>query len=770
VLSLDAPRAFIASSRKHPLVRRLARLEPIFYAVWAACWTLSSGRMFYGYMMKQTGGEWSAPLDDVFIHFDYARATASGHPFEWVAGNGYSSGNTSIAYPFVLALGYALGFKRQRLMLWAAIVAATSVFATLLAARKIFTGLASARRPSTEAPSIGSSGIDRAASYALPPIFLAIGALDWTLWSGMEVAFLLATWGLALVAYLALIEAPAAENRATRRRAWVLGACGALMILTRPEAISTIGVFAVGAVWARRKSQGPEGAIGLAARILGPGVGVVFALAVMNRVFTGEWSANGAIVKLAVYNPFMPLAAKWDDYAFNFKYEIFRNIEYHFTDAPALGCILPALGLAALAVRKTRPMALVLWGQVVGWGLLVAFNGQVRWQNERYTMPAVAWLTIVAALGASVLVRRVGRPNLAVAGLVGVLAVQAVVATRLPEARPAASVSWGLSLACGGALAGLLWLWPTRLLCAVAALGLFHAHQATKLRDQKWFFGRACRNIRDQHIETGRWLREVRPRRVLVGDAGALMYSSERPGLDIIGLGGYHALPFARAGVQGLTATIELMEHLEPEELPDLLAIYPSWWGILPTWFGRGVVARTPAIGNVICGGYEDVVYVADWHLLGTGEAARLIPRGLTVRDAVDIADLVSEREHRYTFAAPASGFTELKILPDLADETRDVMDGGRELKPGTSESMRLTGLAAGQGATLILRTAPVDPFTLHVRVNGEALPPLELRHQDGWIEPVLSVPARLVRGTLDVEITNDGPGDFVDYHVWVAQ
>lgn len=248
------------------------------------------------------------------------------------------------------------------------------------------------------------------------------------------------------------------------------------------------------------------------------------------------------------------------------------------------------------------------------------------------------------------------------------------------------------------------------------------------------------------------------------------MYASGRPGLDIIGLGGYHALPFARAGVQGLTATIELMEHLEPEDLPDLLAIYPSWWGILPTWFGRGVVARVPAVGNVICGGYEDVVYLADWHLLRTGEMTRSVPPGLTVRDSVDVADLVSEAAHAYRFAAPASGFTELKVLPDPVVPSMDVLDGGRELKPGTTESMRLSGLTAGQDAALVLRSAPVDAATIHVRVNGEVLPEVLLEHRDGWAEPVVSIPARLVRASLEVEITNDGPGDFVDYHAWAAQ
>ena len=770
MVSLDA-----SPSRPAPLgngyaalLERLQRWEPLLYAVWAAAWTLSSGRRFYGFMMKQTGGEWSAPLDDVFIHFDYARSTALGHPFEWVVGNGYSSGNTSISYPFVLALGYLVGFKRERLMLWAAVVAATSVFAALLAARRLFTVTGASASEHTETDNHERAS-ERLASYLLPPLFLSVGALDWTLWSGMEVAFLLATWGLTLVTYLQLVQGKT-EARLTRGRTWQLGACGALMILTRPEAISTVFVFAVGALWIHRRGLGVRGAAAMATRILGPGVFVTLVLACVNRLFTGEWSANGAIVKLAVYNPFMSREAKWDDYAFNFKYEIFRNIEYHFTDAPALGCLLPALGLVALAVPKTRGAALILWGQILGWAALVAFNGQVRWQNERYTMPAVAWLTVVAALGASGMLRRVGRPSVGVSGLVGGLAVWAVVASRAPDARPSVTLSWGLAVLGAATVAGVLWLWPTRVLCVLAALGLFDTHQATKMRDQKWFFGRACRNIRDQHIETGRWLKELRPHRVLVGDAGALIYASERPGLDIIGLGGYHRLPFARAGVQGLTATIELMEHLEPEELPDILAIYPKWWGILPTWFGRAVIARTPAIGNVICGGYEDVVYVADWHLLGSGEMPRLIPQGLTVRDTVDIADLVSERQHHYLFDAPASGFTDLKILPDPLVPTRDVMDGGRELRPGAKESMTLGGLAAGQAVTLLLRAAPVDASTVHVRINGRELPPLTLHHEDRWIEPALVVPGDQVGTTMAVEIANDGPGDFVDYHVWAAQ
>src|SRR5438874_10295190 len=100
-----------------------ARVDRPLYAAWAAIVTLANARTFYGYMLVQTGGEWSAPLDDVFIHFDYARATARGFPFQWSVGNGYSSGNTSLLYPFVLAAGYLAGFRAASIMIWAGIVA-----------------------------------------------------------------------------------------------------------------------------------------------------------------------------------------------------------------------------------------------------------------------------------------------------------------------------------------------------------------------------------------------------------------------------------------------------------------------------------------------------------------------------------------------------------------------------------------------------------------------------------------------------------------------
>ena len=528
--------------------RPVRAVDRVLYLVFAAALTLAAARTFYGYMLRQTGGEWSAPLDDVFIHFDYARATARGYPFQWSIGNGYSSGNTSLLYPFVLAAGYLAGFREASLMIWAGIVACTSVFALLLAGQRLVAG-----EPAW-------------AKYLCPPAIFAIGALDWSLFSGMEVALFLGIWSGALVAALDEAER-AALSAAAPSREWALGLWGAALVVTRPEGATSIAALGLMVAEVVRRHHGRRAALAQLARTATPAVSALLVQALVNRWFTGEFAASGSIVKLTLYNPFMTAGEKLDEYLFVLKYVIFRNTEYHFSDALPYGYIVPALATVPLMFSRTRLVAAALWGSIGAWVLVVASNAQVRWQNERYTMPAVAWLLLLASLGAAQILAQPG--TVAARASKRIYAVYAVHAARI------------------GMLAVLV--------------TLFIVHQEPKMRDQIWFFGRASRNIRDQHITAGRVLREMtpRPKRVLVGDAGALLYASDLPGLDLIGLGGYHNLPFARAGIHGLGATLELIERVAPHDRPDVFAIYPSWWGDLPSWFGRRLF-EVPVLGNVI--------------------------------------------------------------------------------------------------------------------------------------------------------------------------
>ena len=711
------------------LAARWPRIDGVLYPVFAAACTLYAALFFYGSLHRQTHGAWSAPLDDVFIHFDYARATARGYPFQWSEGNGFSSGNTSLSYPFALAFGYWIGFRGLAIMHWAAIVACVSCLAFFLAAGR----LAEPR--------------GRWAKYLIPPAILSLGALDWSLFSGMENAFHLGVWGITLVPVLRLVREakgdasldPRERDRRVAQLGWLAGLAGALLYATRPESVVCVASFAIFAAIAVRRASGNRAAFATVVRIGVPGAVAVVAQAVANRVFTGEWSANGAISKLAINNPYMTSADKLDQYVDLLKYVVLRNTQHHFADVTPWGWLVPIVAALPLSSRRLRGVAILLWVQVAGWLALVALNAQVRWQNERYTMAAVAWLLVLAALGLAT-----------------------ILGAGLPETEDAAkpaSPTWRARLA------DLRVQLPARALVTLTILAIYWVHQVPNMRDQIWFFGRASRNIRDQHFLAGKVLAELNARRVLVGDAGALMYSSDRAGLDIIGLGGYHDLPFARAGVHGLGASLELIERLTPQERPDLMAIYPSWWGDLPTLFGQRLT-QVPVVGNVICGGAEKVIYRADWSALDSTPEPRTMKSSEVLVDELDVADLVSEKEHRYVSPHPAMGFVDFRVLAEPIQTTRDLFDAGRLIPAGQSEIAVLR--APHPGGRLVIRSAVTHRTVIEVHAAGNAVGRITLDPVQGWSEASLDLPANLTP-YFQLQLTPID-SDWLDCHAWIVE
>ena len=701
-----------------------ALLEPILYGFWAAALTLLCACRFYSSIRLQTAyadlffdarsleralggalGPWSAPLDDVFIHFDFARQAARGHPFEWSPGAGYSSGGTSLLYPFVLVPGFWLGLSGLNLMQWAAIVACVCVFGTLLALRRLWRGL------------------PRATSYLLPPAFLCVGALDWSLWSGMEVALFLGLWSLAIVAWDDLWLA-ADDARAPYAQAALLGISGLLVCATRPEGIGALFVLAASALWKQRR-RAPLGLLLLTALALVPAGSVLVGHALANRWLTGDSTAAGALVKLEMHHPYMTRAEVIGAWWFHFKYQVLRVTQYHFADISWLGWSAWLVAGYALWAPSTRRVAVVLWLSMLTWVSIVALNGQVRWQNERYTMPAVAWLLTSAALGLGAAFAQLERRR---------------VRSLIP--------------ALGGVLLSGLFLW----------------RQAPRFREQLWFFGRASRNIYDQHVRAGRKLRDEfrpQPTRVLVGDAGAIPYISDLPALDIIGLGGFRGLPFARATRQNVAAGIELIERLRPSERPDILAIYPSWWGDFPLWFGRRI-DEVPVRGNVICGGASKVLYQPRWESLDRSEQPYSLAPGERRVDGVDMADLVSEHEHGYALSNGSVGHVLMKLLQNPALPREDLWDAGRIVPPGVRESFTLSGLDPERRVALIVRAAPTEATALELEAGPNIRKQVELPRRDGWLEQRIELGTP---GVSSLAVRLNAPSvERVLFHVWAVQ
>ena len=705
-------------------LRSLTRFEPLLYVVFAGTCTLFVACRFYASLKLQTLyayawarpdlyrffahervlGTWSAPLDDVFIHFDFARETARGHPFQWSEGAGYSSGGTSLLYPFVLAIGFALGFRKLELMAWAAIIACVGVFALLIATRRLCVGL------------------PRAVCYLFPPGVLCVGALDWSLFSGMEVALFLALWGGALIAWDDLSAAAREPGRSLSKPTAILGAWGAAVVATRPEGAAALIVLAVSAIWLARARGIPQ-MLKLLAIAGAPALFVLLAHGLANRALTGESTAAGALVKLEMNHPFMTPKAVWDAWVFHLKYQVLRVTQYHFADVPAYGWIAWALAAAAVFCRQTRRVALVLWASVLSWMMIVALNGQVRWQNERYTMPAVAWLLMASSLGLGTLLARSTRTR------------------------------WNAVLST----------------LAVVATGFFVFHQMPRFREQIWFFGRASRNILDQHLTAGALIRQdpaLQSKRVLVGDAGAIPYASDVPALDVIGLGGYHGLPFARATRTNIAAAIELIERIPAAERPDLLAIYPGWWSDFPLWFGTRV-AEVPVRGNVICGGASKVLYRPRWEPLDHSGVPFSLQPGERILDSVDQADLVSEREHGYALSEKNIGFVFMKLLENPARPREDLWDAARIVPPGVSESFHLSHLEPEKPLILVLRSAPTAVTEFDVAVSGKVAGHVRLTPFDGWVETRVILPAPHA-GDVNVRL---GPGatEHALFQIWAV-
>lgn len=711
--------------RLRPHFARLSPLEPALYVLVCALATLHVAGRFYGSARLQTLysdywtqpslwqphatralGPWSAPLDDVFIHFDFARSTAQGHPFEWCAGNGYSSGSTSMLYPFVLAVGYALGFHGLELMHWAAVVACVSVFALLLALRRAFVRL------------------PLWTSYLLPLALLGVGVLSWAFFSGMEIALFMALWAGAFLSWDAITGAPEVTTRSALGHAVALGLWGAALTATRPEAAVTVAVLSMSAAWSLRR-RGMRPALAALVFTATPGALVVIASALANLVFTGEAAAAGAIAKLELYHPFLSGAEKLDLWFFYLGYQVLRLTQEHLESIPLIGWLVWVAALAALWFEETRRVARLLWLCLVGWGMTVALNGQVRWQNERYSMPLLAWLLTAAALGTGAAI---------------------VHGFRRPTHQ-------------GRVLMAAL---------TPVALAVFVWQAAPNFRFQAWYFGRGARNIYDQHIALGRILRDDFGNRgtVLVGDAGAIPYVSGGRTLDLIGLGGYKGMPFARATRAHVGSAVELIEHLSPAERPKLLAIYPSWWDELPLWFGKRLF-EVPARGNVICGAPSVVVYQANWDSLnGSSRPFRLAP-GKRVTAEFDWADVTSEAADHYERVPKSNGRVAIKLLANPAAPKRDVFDAGRNSPEGTRERFTLDGIQPGEPLALVFRAAPVADLDVPVSIDGAPVGRIHLPRTDGWIEVELAVPPAQ-HSRIRVEL--GASGERVLYHAWAVQ
>jgi hypothetical protein len=693
----------------HP-ARWPGSLPGSLHALFAGALIATCAFAFYAPALHATRGDWPAPLDDVFIHYDFAKATAHHHPFEWIAGQGYSSGETSVLYPFLLAPGYLAGFRGLSLGVWAALLACGALFVTMRALREMLaprrrwrcSGFSTWRtRPRPEWVSwLGSL------------MLVGVGVLDWTWFSGMEGAVFCAALAVTLVRVQRARDAPPTRRRQAQ---WIVGAWGAALVGLRPEAVVLVPLLAV--VVARRALS--HTATGALLRSAGPAALAMLTLLGANLLFTGDAPSAGALAKLLSYRPFLSDVDRATAALVNLVH-VGALIHRQLGHGTALAWLLPSLCIPALVSSRTRAIAFVCVAGALSWTLVVSWNSAARFQNFRYFMPALALVLWGATLGVSALARI---RWLGLGGAVVALAGTAVAASRVPE--------------------------------------------------QIDFFANASGNIHDQQVEVGRRLAARMPRdaSVLLGDAGAIPYVSGRHAIDSLGLGGYGGLPFARAAALGEGATIELIERIAPVDRPQFMALYPTWFAAITKTFGREV-DRVSLDRNFICGGLAKGIYVADWSALTDGgdddDGAPSQASGAVI-DVLDVADIVSERDHGYASPEPFGGWTSLDVRADELGVQR--FDAGRTIPEGRSERFTLRRDVPFP-AKVVVRTDEGDAL-VEARVTREGSmvdrASLERFGTSGlrsWGAQMGTFAGALCRG--DEVTLHVLRGTFRDFHLWV--
>ncbi len=656
--------------------------------LWSAFVVVAVGLAFWIPAFARTVGHFPVPLDDVYIHFAFARSAALGHPFEWSIGNGYSSGGTSLTYPLVLAPGWLLGFREDKLAWFAAIITCMSLWDLCRSVRSLV--------PSSF----------KVVPWLVPLFMLSVPLADWSFYSGMETALFAAILGRFV---MAVQRATNIESSLRSSAQFAAGLWGALLVATRPEAAAIVLPMGITIVYGARSL----GTLGSLIRSIGPMSVFLIAQAGANFHFTSEIGQAGAVRKLVGTNPYITPAES--------AIEVLKNLIVLRTQAfdVALGgspwsLVVVFLVVISMVSRRSRLVALPLTLGAVGMVLLVSLNTTARYQNLRYAVPSILALLVAAMLGLGAVAekRRLGRVTAVLCGIIVIVA-------------------------------------PSR----------YFVRQID-------YFARASANIEGQQATVGRRLAQQMPapRRVFVGDAGAIPYLSGLPGIDGLGLGGYHDLPFARASVHGTPAVIELIERLPDVDRPDVLAIYSSWWPELAASFGKESFS-VHIEDNVICAATDKVVYAADWSTLGKSDEAR--PGAI---DDIDVGDLVSERAHRYTFPSPRGGWVIGAAFNDAAGRKR--YDAGRIIPEGRTESFRLVSSISPGPANLVLRTDADAPTTLRIEISraGQIVfreeRTITARNAESWMEPRFELPD--VAGGDDVLITAV-MNAWRHHHAWIV-
>lgn len=484
----------------------------------------------FGSVWQQSGGHFMLPLDDAYIHLQYAKMAAKAQPLAYTTGAAPSGGATSPLWVLSLVPAFLIGLLGVKGALAAFLLGVPLFAAGAFLCHRLTTALT------------GHSGL----GYLALALFALNGHAAWAFFSGMET-------GLFTVLLLGVFAGQAAWFGEERRGGLVFSiACAALLPLARPEGAGIVLLLILLSLF-RRRGPTPLSPLGYL-----PGLALFAIWIVLLGLATGTWKPSGAATKGLFSDP---------------------------ETTPWIALRLVGQNLAAIATdffanRIPDPAYTAFKGNPVmpyvalGLGFLAVFGGGsaiiTDWRTRRPSLPSL----------------------MAILWLAGLLS---VTASRYPFIHHQRYlVPWSV-LAIPLAMLGIRRisaLFGQNDGPAAGALGLLLA--ATALPAVPWWaaeFGRNGRDLFHQHRVLSFALEGLPRDQILaVSDTGILIYYSDLPHADVIGLTSSEFTPVAALG-EG--AILERLSSL-PQQ-PTRMATYDEWWS---EGFPLGDVLTAAAIAD----------------------------------------------------------------------------------------------------------------------------------------------------------------------------
>jgi len=521
----------------------------------AGCLTLG---VFSLTAQRFTGGQGGVPLDDAWIHFQFARNLARGDGLSFNPGEP-TSGSTAPLWSLLLAGLYGLG-------------GGFPVAGQLLSGVCFLAAIAA-----TYALGLRLTG-SRWAGWLAGGIVAVNGRMVWAGLSALETCLFAALSLLAIGAHIS----DRVDGRYRLRTAALFG----LAALTRPEGYLLFAFSMVDFLWCALRQPAPARGGShttrnthyvlrityYVMRIASPALlfavlvfpYLLFSLRTSGHLLPNTYHAK-ATVNLLPDRDFLSVAAR---------YLILDNpLLLPFTVWGVVVLLFPALSDSASRVRSPKAHASLLSLWCAGLPLVYAYLHAVLYQHGRYLIPLI--------------------PGNAVIGIVGLLEIRRLAARRGWTFSPA------LSLGGSG-----------RRMAALVSL-LVVAGTAWRLPVMARLYAWNVYNINEMHVALGRWAAEHTPPDAVLAlnDIGAITYFSERRIVDLAGLVTPEVVPLLHSPDRDA----RLADFMAGRDVAYVM-IFPNWFPELATRSDvLEPVHQVTLARNTIAGGETMVVFRAHW-------------------------------------------------------------------------------------------------------------------------------------------------------------